>query len=140
MKNQLWIIVLSMTLCSPVAADEALNIGKRALERNDYGTAMRVFLPAANDGNAEAQALIGYLHEEGLGVKQSYSDAVTWYQKAGDNGSAKAQHNLGILYFNGIGVEKDIVSAYQWFLKAAEQGLIFMNSQAMTRRLLLALR
>ena len=112
MKTQIWIVTLCLALCSQVAADKALDIGKRALERNDYGTAMRVFLPIANDGNAEAQALVGYLHEEGLGVKKSYPDAITWYQKAGDNGSAKAQHNLGILYFNGIGVEKDIAVSY----------------------------
>ena len=98
MKIQIWIITLCLALCSQGAADEALNIGQRALERNDYGTAMRVFLVVANDGNAEAQALVGYLYEEGLGVKQSYSDAIIWYKKAGDNGSAKAQHNLGTLY------------------------------------------
>ena len=117
------IVFFCLVLFCPVAVGNGLDIAKTALQRGDYGTAMRAALPVANDENAEAQAFVGYLYEVGLGVKQSYSDALAWYQRAGDNGSTKAQHNLGMLYFNGMGVEQDHVAAYQWFLKAANQDL-----------------
>ena len=98
----------------------SLEAGLFALERGHYGTAHRALLPLANDGNANAQVILGNLYEQGLGVKQNYQSALSWYQKAGDQDSPEGQYNAGLLYFNGTGVAKDYRTAYEWFNDAAD--------------------
>jgi TPR repeat protein len=102
----------------------SLEAGLSALERGHYGTALRALLPLANDGDANAQVILGNLYEQGLGVKQSYESALAWYQKAGDQDSPEGQYNAGLLYFNGTGVAKDYRAAYEWFNDAADAGSI----------------
>ena len=95
--------------------------GLFALERGHYGIALRALLPLANDGDANAQVILGNLYEQGLGVKQDYQSALSWYQKAGDQGSAEGQYNAGLFYFNGTGVDQDYRAAYEWFSDAADE-------------------
>ena len=83
---------------STFASSTILEAGESAMVRGHYGTAMRAFLPLANDGNIDAQAYIGHLYEKGLGVIQDYGAAIEWYEKAGSKGSFKAQHSLCLLY------------------------------------------
>ena len=47
---------------------------------------------------------VGLMYERGLGVTQSYVEAMTFYRKAADTGLPEAQYNLGTLYHNGYGV------------------------------------
>jgi uncharacterized protein len=77
---------------------------------------------AAAHGNAEAECNLAILYQAGIGVPQSFQDALTWYQKAAEQGYAKAQHNLGALYGNGQGTTKDFVRAYKWLLLAQRTG------------------
>jgi len=77
----------------------------------------------AEGGDAEAQSMLGFDYETGLGgEKQDPKEAVKWYQKAAEQGFAEAQHNLGFMYIEGRGVEQDSKEAVKWFRKAAEQG------------------
>ena len=62
----------------------------------------------------------------GLGVAQSYEEAVKWYRKSADQGDADAQFNLGVCYDNGQGVAQSYKEAFKWYCKSADQG----NSQA----------
>lgn len=77
---------------------------------------------AAAHGNAEAECNLAILYQAGIGVPQSYKDALSWYQKAAEQGYAKAQQNLGALYGNGQGTTKDFVKAYKWLLLAQRSG------------------
>ncbi len=63
------------------AADptDPINVGVAAFNRGHWATAMRAWRPAAEQGNAMAQNNVGYLHEQGLGVPQSYVQALSWY-------------------------------------------------------------
>jgi len=45
----------------------------------------------AEEGNAQAQALIGFMYDNGQGVLQNYAEAVQWYRLAADQGVADAQ-------------------------------------------------
>ena len=77
----------------------------------------------AEGGDAEAQSMLGFDYETGLGgEKQDPKEAVKWYQKAAEQGFAEAQHNLGFMYIEGRGVEQNSKEAAKWFRKAAEQG------------------
>ena len=70
-----------------------------------------MFLSAADQGYARAQAILGDMYFEGHGVDQNYAEAMRWYRKAADQGEAKAQFNLGVMYENGQGVDQDNAEA-----------------------------
>ena len=42
------------------------------------------------------------MYERGLGVSQSYTEAMRWYRLAADQGLPEANHNLGLLYYSGM--------------------------------------
>ena len=80
------------------------------------------FRQAAEQGDAEAQFLLGLAHTGGEGVLKDDAEAVRWFLMAAEQGDASAQFNLGVMYANGEGVLKDEAEAVRWFLMAAEQG------------------
>ena len=97
--------------------------GARAFKRGDYATARWFWRPLAEEGDAAAQYLIGYMYDRGLGVPQDHAVAVEWFRKAAEQGDAGAQHDLGVMYFLGRGVPQDYVVAVEWYRRAAEQGM-----------------
>tara|TARA_B110000971_G_scaffold218257_1_gene256703 strand:+ start:1264 stop:1998 length:735 start_codon:yes stop_codon:yes gene_type:complete len=121
MRNLKNTLIICLTLFCQLSLSDTLEAGKGALGRGHYGTALRALLPLANQGNSEAQTYIGLLYEKGLGVTQSYTEAIGWYEKAGAQDSYKAQHSLGMLYFTGEGVSLDYAAAYEWFVRASDQ-------------------
>jgi len=90
-----------------------------AYDRANYATALKIWLPRAQAGDAEAQAYVGEIYEKGLGLMPNYQLAVQWYQKAAQQGNTRAQINLGYLYEKGLGVEKDIAKAMLWYQKSS---------------------
>jgi len=97
--------------------------GLNALDRSHYASAYRSFKPLADDGVAEAQNNLGFLFQNGLGVRRNYNTAIKWYQRAADQGLAEAEHNLGILNYRGHGLAQSYTIARRWFNKAAKKGL-----------------
>ncbi|HJF72905.1 MAG TPA: sel1 repeat family protein [Gallibacterium anatis] len=93
-----------------------------AYERSDFITALQLWKPLAEQGDANAQFNLALMYEDGKGVKQDYFQTVKWYQKAAEQGNAKAQFNLGIMYSLGQGVKKDRNLAKMWVSKACENG------------------
>ncbi len=79
----------------------------------------------ADQGDAAAQANLGFLYASGRGVPQDYGEAVRWYRLAADQGNGNAQYNLGFLYANGRGVPQDYGEAVGWYRLAADQGHAF---------------
>ena len=69
-----------------------------ALEREDYETAYKLFLPLAEQGDADAQFNLGVMYDEGDGVPQDYKEAFKWYRLAAEQGDAFAQFELGVMY------------------------------------------
>jgi TPR repeat protein len=104
-----------------------LEDGDAAYQRHDYPTALQVWRPLADRGDAWAQYGLGVMYYNGEGVSQDYSGAVKWFRLAADQGLANAQHNLGYMYAKGEGVSQDYSGAVKWFRKAADQG--FANAQ-----------
>jgi hypothetical protein len=60
----------------------------------DYAEAMRWYRLAANQGEAEAQANIGYLYAHGLGVPQDCAVATEWIGRAAAAGNSTGQFFL----------------------------------------------
>ena len=89
-----------------------------AYDRADYKTALRVWMPAAEGGDADAQNSVGEIFEQGLGTEPNYEVAALWYKRAAEQGHKGAQFNLGTLYEMGKGVPQDKVAALNWYRKA----------------------
>ncbi len=90
-----------------------------AYDRADYTTALRVWLPQAEQGDKVAQTYVGEIYEKGLGTAPNYFLAEKWYRNAAEQGYARAQMNLGHLYEAGLGVAKNRKKAAGWYRKAA---------------------
>jgi localization factor PodJL len=89
----------------------------------DLDKARRLYLGAAEAGNAKAMHNLAVLHSEGgFDGKPDFAAAAKWFRKAADYGVGDSQYNLGILYARGIGVGANLVEAYRWFALAAREG------------------
>ena len=78
-----------------------------AYQRGDYATALRLWHPLAEQGDADAQFHLGVMYESGQGVLRNDAEAIKWYRKAAEQDDAVAQFNLGIMYAKGEGVSPE---------------------------------
>ena len=99
--------LLWLCLAAPAAYAGPMEDGQSAYEQKDYATALRLWRPLAEQGDAGMQALVGSMYHYGEGIPQDYAQAAAWYRKAADQGFAMAQVNLGVLYALGLGVRED---------------------------------
>ena len=111
-------IVFTLLVALPAAAqslEERMKSAAGAYERKDFATAIAVWRPLAEAGNAEAQTLLGAMYWSGEGVARDHKEAAKWYLRAADKGYARAQNDIGFMYGFGEGVPpKDNVQAYKW--------------------------
>ena len=107
---------------SGVASEDPLDDGAAAFAQKDYATAMKLWRPLAEHGDAKAQFNLGLLYDDGQGVAEDDKEAVKWYRLAAEQGDAKGQHNLALMYDEGTGVAVDDKEAVKWFRLAAAQG------------------
>ena len=119
--------VLAGTLIAVAMATGAvagpLEDGMVAATRGDYATALTLWRPLAEKGDADAQYNLGTIYDDAHGVPQDYTEAVKWYQLSAEQGLAAAQDKLGFMYAFAKGVPQDYAAAAKWYQRAAEQGL-----------------
>lgn len=97
--------------------------GASAYEKGDYDTALKLWRPLAEQGDAEAQRSLGQMYDFGRGVAKDDAQATQWYLKAAEQGNAGAQNRLGMTYIYGRKSTPDNIAAgLSWFEKAAYQG------------------
>lgn len=120
MKPKALLFILFILLSS--IANAGYKEGKAAYLKEDFVTAVRELKQAADKGDPDAQSLLGFMYERGMGIKQSDSEALSLYRKAAAQGNAGAQYHLGVLYEEGRGVQKNETQALTWFKKSAEAG------------------
>jgi hypothetical protein len=96
--------------------------GQAAYQRHDYATALQVWRPLADHGDANAQNKLGNMYANGEGVSLDNAEAVKWYRKAAELGFPNAEANLGSVYAQGRGVPRDYGQSVAWFRKAADRG------------------
>lgn len=103
-----------------------------AYHRADYRSALNVWRGRAEEGNAEAQHIVGEIYEKGLGTEPNFEEAVRWYRKAADQGFTRSMVNLAYFYEQGLGVEQDMATALNWYRRASgarEDDLVFASAQ-----------
>ena len=114
----LFAVLLIGIMMRPACAD-GLARGTAAYYRGDYARAVRELIPAAAQGNARAQAQLGFMYENGFGVPQNYVAAADLYRSAAAQGNSFAQSRLGLSYDRGHGVPQSVVLSYAWLDLAA---------------------
>lgn len=93
-----------------------------ALERKDYKTAVRLYRSRADDGNAEAQTMLGEMYNIGYGVARDDRESARLFRAAAVQGDMSGQESLALAYEKGKGLPQDEVRAYMWYLIAADTG------------------
>lgn len=83
---------------------------------------MEMIRTAANNGNADAQFMLGRAYHMGDGASIDYNMAIYWYTKSAEHQNAAAECNLGYMYHEGKGVPSDRSKARYWFTRAAQHG------------------
>jgi TPR repeat protein len=96
--------------------------GNSAWRMGDFGDAMRILLPLAQQGDASAQHRVGVMHAFGQGVPQDWKEATRWFQKSADQGLAASQFSMGLRYLEGQGVNGNSEAAAAWLRASADQG------------------
>jgi uncharacterized protein len=112
------LVVFGFAQMRPAQAD-ALTRANAAYARGDYVRAVNILTPLALRGNANAQALLGFMYENGFGAPQAYDAAADLYFQAASRGNPFAQCMLGLMYDKGHGVPQDFILAYKWLNLAA---------------------
>ena len=95
--------------------------GKAGLTQ-DYAKALDFYMIAAEEDYAPAQAQVGYIYQNALGVAVDYAKAMEWNNRAAQQGNAQGQAQIGYLYQNGLGVTQNLDEAGRWYTRAKEGG------------------
>jgi clan AA aspartic protease (TIGR02281 family) len=104
------------------AGPEVDGIMNSMSKSRDGATAVRLLLPLAEKGSAEAQFKLGSIYGTDFWGVYNNAAALFWYRKAADQGYTTAQYNLAMHYAEGWGIPKNYTAALYWYRKAADQG------------------
>lgn len=104
-------------LASPLSA-QSVKAGIEAWQHADYATAVAIWRPLAESGDADAAFNLGQAYRLGRGVTLNLSAAQSWFLRAAQTGHVDAQTTVGLLLFqNG-----DQAQGLKWLKAAAAQG------------------
>ena len=78
-------IILVLGFATPMAAGP-LEDADAAVKRRDYATALRLIRPLAEQGDANAQYILGVFYDNGLGVPQDKIRAYMWFNLSAAQG------------------------------------------------------
>lgn len=95
--------------------------GLEAYKARNYELAREIWLPAATEGNANAQNAMGLLYRRGLGVDADIEKAREWYAKSAANRNAIGQFNLGTLTRKSARTKDESLKAIKLFILSARQ-------------------
>ncbi|KAG0221303.1 hypothetical protein BGW41_006953 [Actinomortierella wolfii] len=110
-----------------------------ASPQDHVATSFRWYREAAYNGDAQAQALLGFHYGTGRGVEQDDYQAFYWYYMAAKQGNVIGEYNVGCMYDERRSILKEIhqngditdnngscldydMEAARWYTLAAEKG------------------
>jgi TPR repeat protein len=102
-------------------AETRLDEAVSAFESGDDATALALFRPLAEKGDARAQYYLGLMYLEDRGVRGDAREALAWFKRAAVSGDPDAQYMLApCIHYGGSGPNPE--EAMAWLRRAAEQG------------------
>jgi len=113
--------MLSFIAFTPVSAQD-WNKGVDAYNAGDYATALQEWRPLAEQGDADAQFILGGMYLNGRGVPQDYDEAVKWFRLATKQWDADRQWIFSHKQHDGDGALKKNADTVEWYRLAAEKG------------------
>ena len=117
------LLALSLNVHALLAASaESFQRGWDAYDQGDYGQAVRLWLPLAEQGHVNAQINLGVMYDNGHGVPQDAARAARWYRAAARQDSVIAQYNLGMFLAERRIESTGEEDALYWLRRAAAQG------------------
>ena len=91
-----------------------------AYNSGDFETAKKLYQELANQGNADAQTSLAFMHQKEQACEYDEALILELYTKAAEAKQPYALFNLAILYANGMGgVMHDQFKAHELFMEAA---------------------
>jgi uncharacterized protein len=111
--------VFTLLLCVGFSAAADLEAAKRAYHQRDYATAVKEFTALAEQGNWEAQLILGKMYMLGQGIPTDSDLAIKWFKAAAAQGDSEAQFFLGSMY---LLPQKDVGEGLKWLRLSADQG------------------
>ena len=121
-KRSLTAFAITLGLVANVANAGPWEEGYEAYQRKDYAAAVQLWRIVANEGNREAQSLLGEMYAFGQGVPQDYAKGIKWLMLAAEQNEPKAQYKLGMMTMYGQGFTRDFGRAAMWFILANASG------------------
>ena len=89
----------------------------------DEEKACEWFKLSAQEGNAEAQYVLGVRYECGDGVEENAEESIKYYKLSAEQGYPEAKIELGFCYYYGVdGIEQDDEEAYKLIKEALNDG------------------
>jgi TPR repeat protein len=116
------LLVMLLGLGGLLIQEKVLDTAYRDLNAKKYGEALPLLQLGAFFGNAGGMNNLGWMYQNGNGVKPDYAKARELLHRAADAGESHAMDNLGYLFQYGQGVSPNWVQAEKWYQKAADLG------------------
>ena len=98
--------------------------GRNAYITGNYAKALTLLKPLAEDGDPNAQKIMGIMYDYGQGVTKDPVQALHWYTLAATQGDPAVQYQVGAKYFRGDGVKQDYHEAAKWWELSANGGQV----------------
>lgn len=124
MRIGLLLTVFCMGLTGTAAAQDASLPAAAKNERVVYSMkdALPVYREKAEQGDVDAQLMMGQIYAMGDIVEADMEAAFSWFMKAARQDNAEAQFRVAEMYLYGQGVERDFSHAEKWASESARQG------------------
>lgn len=116
------LLAIFMVLWTHPAISSDFKTGQAAYENKDFATALKIWTPLANSGDAAAQLAISNMYTNAQGVPKDNVMAAKWLKLSAEKGNAEAQQELAFRYNIGMGLPKNLKMSLKWYKLAAEQG------------------
>lgn len=117
--NARYLVAAALLLAAPAPLlAQSVRSGIEAWQRSDYLSAVAIWRPLAEKGDADAAFNLGQAYRLGRGVRTNLAAAKVWFERAASKGHVDAQTTLGLMLFQN-GEQAD---GLKYLKAAAEQG------------------
>ncbi len=112
---------LAATVAAPAGAADFYT-GFLAAEAEDWATALKEWVPLAEEGNAGAQTNLGQMYARGIGVIEDHVIAAKYHAAAAEQGVQPSMFYMAVAFGAGDGVPVDAIQAWKWAMLCQKQG------------------
>lgn len=88
--------------------------------KKNFDKAFLLYKLSADNGNPNAQTMLGIMYKNGEGTNEDYSKAIEYLEKTAKQNSDSAYLHLGYIYKDDTNSQKDFNKTFNYFSKASE--------------------